>query len=421
MTHPVRVSMLLMVSETVLLFSCYSLAAYWTTALNMDLYLIYDSGLLQIGSVVAVIQMGLYFQLLYDDPIPRSKVVLIQQLSLVLGVAFLLQSLFSFIDVMVQLPKWAMVLGSLLVVVVLPLWRMIYAALMSQAIPVRKLLFLGASPMSSEIAANLAAHPNLRITALGYLDQELRSSSSLAHLGRLEDLDEVVRVNKPDYIVSALNTPHSPLSARSLLNLQLAGVQLEDEAELHQTLTRRLSATETNPDQIIFSSALPTTRPMVLFQLLIRFLGGGVSAVITSPLFLLISVLLSFSGPVFARSQRVGLNGRIFTLYRFRLHPATRLGRLLRRFECLPMLFNFIRGDLALVGPRPHIPEFAAVLSQQLPLYKQRQCVKPGLTGWAQVNGQSPVDAIRSLEYDLYYEKHMSVALDTYILIHSVI
>jgi lipopolysaccharide/colanic/teichoic acid biosynthesis glycosyltransferase len=89
----------------------------------------------------------------------------------------------------------------------------------------------------------------------------------------------------------------------------------------------------------------------------------------------------------------------------------------------LPQFFNVLRGDMALVGPRPERPEFVEVLAQQIPYYRQRHCVKPGITGWAQINhkyGDTVEDAIRKLEYDLYYIKNLSPALDAYIIFHTL-
>jgi lipopolysaccharide/colanic/teichoic acid biosynthesis glycosyltransferase len=103
----------------------------------------------------------------------------------------------------------------------------------------------------------------------------------------------------------------------------------------------------------------------------------------------------------------------------------TPLGRLLRklRLDELPQFFNVLRGQMSIVGPRPERPEFVQVLSEQIPYYRQRHCVKPGITGWAQVShkyGDTIEDAITKLEYDLYYIKHLSPALDAYIIFHTL-
>jgi lipopolysaccharide/colanic/teichoic acid biosynthesis glycosyltransferase len=103
----------------------------------------------------------------------------------------------------------------------------------------------------------------------------------------------------------------------------------------------------------------------------------------------------------------------------------TRLGRWLRRLRLdeLPQFLNVLRGEMAIVGPRPERPEFVKTLEEQIPFYRQRHCVKPGITGWAQINhkyGNTLEDTIKKLEYDLYYIKNLSPALDAYIVFHTL-
>ncbi len=103
----------------------------------------------------------------------------------------------------------------------------------------------------------------------------------------------------------------------------------------------------------------------------------------------------------------------------------TPIGKWLRklRFDELPQLINVIRGDMSMVGPRPERPEFTHTLEQQIPFYRQRTCVKPGVTGWAQISykyGDTIEDTIAKLEYDLYYIKHLSLQLDLYIIFSTI-
>jgi exopolysaccharide biosynthesis polyprenyl glycosylphosphotransferase len=172
---------------------------------------------------------------------------------------------------------------------------------------------------------------------------------------------------------------------------------------------------------------------------------GVIGLIAFSPLMLLtaIAVRLTSKGPVFYRQRRVGVNGHTFTLYKFRSMYAdaeartgavwaskddpriTPLGKWLRRLRLdeLPQFWNVVKGDMVIVGPRPERPEFVDVLAQQIPYYRQRLAVKPGITGWAQINhkyGDTQLDAMIKLEYDLYYIKHVAPALDFYIIFHTV-
>ena len=103
----------------------------------------------------------------------------------------------------------------------------------------------------------------------------------------------------------------------------------------------------------------------------------------------------------------------------------TSVGRLIRkiRFDELPQLFNVLRGEMSIVGPRPERPEFVKTFDEKIPYYRQRHAVRPGITGWAQINykyGDTLEDVIAKLEYDLYYIKNMCWSLDTYIIFHTV-
>jgi lipopolysaccharide/colanic/teichoic acid biosynthesis glycosyltransferase len=126
------------------------------------------------------------------------------------------------------------------------------------------------------------------------------------------------------------------------------------------------------------------------------------------------------------RSMRTDAEAKTGAVWATRNDPrVTPLGKWLRklRLDELPQLFNVLKGDMSMVGPRPERPEFTRLLEEKIPFYRQRTCVKPGLTGWAQINhkyGDTIEDTIAKLEYDLYYIKNLSFALDMYIIFSTV-
>ena len=416
----------LLLCETALLGGCYLLAAYWTMPVDLELYLLYDGGLFQIALVVGVIQLGLYFQLLYEILLPRSRLLLVQQICKVLGFAFLVQALSGYANWMLQLPKWTMIYGSLLALLALPLWRLVYSVLVSRAVPVRRLLFLGGSAVVRDITSHLNRHPDQGLAVMGYLDAGAELPF-VPRLGRVEDLDQVVRNHGPDCIVTGLRGNKERLPTRLLLNLQSSGVQIEEAAALYQTITGRISVRDLQPAQLIFSSAF---YPGTADGGSRRFYSLAVGTIVTIaalPLFAVAALLIKASsrGPILSRQKRVGLGGVHFDRYSFRATQTEGwAGRWLRRLRMdgLPQLFNVVRGEMSIVGPQPERPEFAAILEAQIPFYRQRHCVRPGITGWAQVNDKGNTEApdtITTLEYDLYYIKNMSLALDAYVLLHS--
>jgi lipopolysaccharide/colanic/teichoic acid biosynthesis glycosyltransferase len=155
-----------------------------------------------------------------------------------------------------------------------------------------------------------------------------------------------------------------------------------------------------------------------------------------------LAIWLEDAGPVFYRQTRVGRGGRPFTLVKFRTmvqhaeqdgpqwaqeadERITRVGRVLRRLHLdeLPQAVSLLRGEMAFIGPRPERPEFVAELEAVIPFYRARHAVRPGITGWAQVNyryGSSVEDALVKLQYDLYYNKHCSLFLDALILVRTL-
>jgi exopolysaccharide biosynthesis polyprenyl glycosylphosphotransferase len=171
-----------------------------------------------------------------------------------------------------------------------------------------------------------------------------------------------------------------------------------------------------------------------------------VGLIVLSPVMLLVAaaIRLSSPGPVLYHQQRVGRGNRLFTIHKFRsMRPdaergvgavwavpgadprVTWIGRVLRRtrLDELPQIWNILRGEMSLVGPRPERPEFVGQLTEQIPFYGLRHTVKPGLTGWAQVRytyGSTVEDAMEKLQYDLFYVKNLSLAFDVLIILDTL-
>jgi exopolysaccharide biosynthesis polyprenyl glycosylphosphotransferase len=159
--------------------------------------------------------------------------------------------------------------------------------------------------------------------------------------------------------------------------------------------------------------------------------------------FVALAIKASSRGPILYRQNRTGLDGAVFPCYKLRTMRAdaeanagptwacdndpriTRVGRFLRktRIDEIPQLWNVLRGDMSIVGPRPERPEFVSMLSREIPYYHLRHSVRPGITGWAQVcyrYGSSVEDAREKLRYDLYYIKNMSAGLDLLIILITI-
>ena len=413
----------LVVSEGVLIFSCYVLAAYWFLGIAVDVFLLDGGGLWQIALVAAMIMAGLYFNDLYENYRVRSRILLMQQFCLVLGSAFLLQALLNLGSWnVVLLPKWMMLYGSAMILVVLPLWRIFYTNALRKALGSRRLLFLGSSPVARQVVLRMLEQPELGLAPIGYLDSDRSAPGDLSgtpRLGTIADLDEVVATEHPDGIVVSSRARAHDLSAERLLDLSSFGIRVEDAAMAYEAIFRRVSTRDLQPAQLIFSTELSPRRTAVAFQSVYSVVLGLIAAIVALPVMAVVALLvrLSSPGPVLLREKRVGWRGDGFTSVKFRSAP----DHWIRRFglDELPQLFSVVRGRMSIVGPRAERPEFVALLEDNIPYYRQRHCLKPGITGWAQINQQYG-DTLEELEYDLYYVKNLGWSLDIYIMLHAL-
>jgi len=437
----------LLISEIALVYTCYLLAAYWKLQFSADIFLWNDRGLWRIAIVCLLIVVGLHFHDLYDSYRIRSRIVLIQQFCFVLGLAFLLQALLSYGRWDIILPKWHMVYGSALVLVVVPAWRIIFSSTVTRALGSRKLLFVGSSDAVQEIGVQLAERPELGLVALGYVDDSATPKvlQRIKRLGSIEELSQILASEHPDRIIVGASDRRGSVPLEQLLALRLTGMPIEEASTTYEAVFRRVSTRDLQPSQLIFSPDIGPQESKIILQTVYSWLIGAIGLVVASPVMLVVGILVKLTspGPVFFRQTRVGLNGKLFTLYKFRSMRqdaeaetgavwaskndprVTPLGRWLRklRLDELPQLFNVVRGEMSIVGPRPERPEFVEELQQKIPYYRQRLSVKPGITGWAQVShkyGDTFADAVVKLEYDLYYIKHLSTALDLFVMFHTL-
>jgi sugar transferase (PEP-CTERM system associated) len=443
----------LVVSEFLLCLICYTLSTILVNGVidpNFSPLIFFsnEGGWFRIAAVILCIMIALYFQNLYADFRVRSLTLLTQQLCVAIGAAFLIQSLLTYLKHPEWgIPKWAMIFGSIMILIALPAWRLFYSGVVIKAIGGQKVLFLGTSDVSQEIATHFAEHPEVGMRILGYVDNvsEPGSLPGGALLGAIADLPELAHSLKPDLIVVGLTERRQELPVNDMLHMRFSGIRFEEapvtfEAAFGRVLTRQL-----RPSRLIFSAELGPRRRSLFWHSVYSLPLAAIGLVVLSPVMLIVAILvrLTSAGPVFHRQTRVGLNDVNFTLYKFRsmrqdaealTGPVwaskddpriTPLGKWLRklRLDELPQLLNVLRGEMSLVGPRPERPEFVKKLIEQIPYYSYRHCVKPGITGWAQINhkyGDTLEDAIIKLEYDLYYIKNLAISLDTFIIFHTL-
>ena len=433
----------LLLSEIILVLACYVGALY---VLNPDpvFYLFAEGNYWKLLVVTAWIILTLYFQDLYTDLRITSRILLVQQICLAVGCALLFMAFLGYIQPELILGRWLIVLGSLGVIVLLPLWRIFFWRYIIGTLKSERVLLLGNASILAEVIECVQQKPEFGYTLLGYLHEGEPSDFPVPCLGCISDLREVCKEHKPTRIVVGMAERRNRLPVHDLLEIRFSGIEIEDAADTYEVALRRVCSRKIQPSQLIFSSGLGPQPHALAIQNFYSLIIGMVGLILALPIMLVtaFAVKLTSKGPIFYRQRRVGMNGHVFTLTKFRSMYAnaeagtgavwaskddpriTPLGKWLRklRLDELPQLWNVVRGDMSIVGPRPERPEFVEVLAQQIPYYRQRLAVKPGITGWAQINhkyGDTALDAMIKLEYDLYYIKHVAPALDFYIIFHT--
>jgi sugar transferase (PEP-CTERM system associated) len=440
----------LLISEVILLYFCFVIVVAAVTEVDPEFVLLFDGGLSRISVAVASIMVALYFQDLYNELRIRSRIYLWQQFSMAVGVAFLVQGMSTYVNPTLTLSRWVMIYSSGIILVVLPAWRIMYCRLVLTSLNAPGVLLLGTSPVLAEISKRLQERIEMGFHVIGYLDDGASGTESPAmgivpRLGTLDDLCDVVEARKPERIVVGMSERRTRLPVYDLLDLRLSGIHVEEASALYESCFGRVSTRDLRPSQLVFSSELGPSRTSVAFQEIYSFVVALVGGVLTLPIMLLAALLVRVTskGPVLYKQTRVGMNGKLISVLKFRSMMVnaeaasgavwaskndpriTAVGAYLRKFRIdeLPQFWNVLRGDMSFVGPRPERPEFVQALSEKIPFYRQRHCVKPGLTGWAQINhkyGDTIEDTITKLEYDLYYIKHISFSLNTYIILNTV-
>ena len=424
-------SLALLISEALLLVSSFIVAAYVILAYDPYVFLLVDGGIWRVLIAAITVLIGMHLNDLYTNVYVKSRLLLLQQLSLTMGLAFLTMGVLSYADPGLRMPIRLMLLGSAFAVVGVFVWRLLFANYLLQMVGAQRILFVGCNSSVEAIARHMTEHTEMGMSVLGYLDDTAPPGTPRTGgevLGGIGALQDVASRLSPDHIVVSLSARLNFMPVTGLLDLGFSGVQIEEAGSSYESVFMRVSALELRPAQIVSFGHVVPQRGIVqsALNLALALIGAG----ILLPVMLLVAVgvKLTSSGPALHGETRLGLDGALFTLYKFRSTAdgvTTRFGAFLRRFRLdeLPQLFNVLRGDMAIVGPRPERPAFVAALAEKIPFYRQRYCVKPGITGWAQVNQKfhDPFpDAIAQLEYDLYYVKNLSLSLDAYIIFHTL-
>ena len=332
-------------------------------------------------------------------------------------------------------------------IALLILVRAIFGGMLGGEAFKRRVLVLGAGARAARLRL-LAERPGSGFTIVGHVamnDGPIRVAEAI-NRNEIASLGEhVVQLNASE-VVLALDERRNALPLADLVRIKTTGVHVNEISTFLERETGRVDLDSVNPSWLIFSDGFSSGRRLSgVAKRLFDICASLLLLVLAAPLIAVTALIvkLESKGPAFFRQSRVGRYGEPFDIVKLRSMRVdaevagqavwaqkddprvTRVGRFIRkvRIDELPQVWMVLTGAMSFVGPRPERPQFVTDLEAQLPFYAERHMVKPGITGWAQINypyGASLEDARHKLEYDLYYAKNYTPFLDTLILLQTV-
>ena len=390
---------------------------------------------------VAMISVGVY-----GSEALRSMRYACARLLVAISLAIIALSLIDFLIPGATFWRSTLLFAMAISSVLLVLDRLLIGSFIGTAAFRRRVMVLGAG-LRAERLRKLAERPQSGFAIVSYIamaDGERVVEEAIARPA-IHDLGRFVENLGVSEVVLALEERRNALPLKDLLRIKTHGVHVNDFSSFMERETGRVDLDSLNPSWLIFSDGFSSGR-MVSSALkrIFDILASGALLVLTLPLIVLFALLVKLDGggPAFFRQTRIGLYGQPFQLIKLRSMRVdaekdgakwadaddpriTRLGRFMRkvRIDELPQVWTVLKGQMSFVGPRPEVPQFVADLEDRLPYYAERHMVKPGITGWAQINypyGASIEDSRHKLEYDLYYAKNYTPFLDLLILLQTL-
>lgn len=452
-----RRTLFLGISEACLIALSFVAAAALRLGTNDATLMLHEKqGLLRILVLSCVFLVSMYYFDLYDSSILSNQREVLSRLIQALGTVCILVAVVYYLDPRLELGRGITLIGILIVAIILALWRGLFSALNQRPRFAERTMIFGDGPSASRLLRELDSRPELGLSVIGRivvgsngsyeLNWDHRSSNGTSDSTiTAEELPTSVGRQRVNRVIVALDDRRGRLPVELLLSIKSRGVRIEDGTEFYEQVTGKIPIESLRLGTLLFSSGFRLSRFLVIYKRTASIASSIVGLVLCMPFvpFVALAIKLSSPGPLLYHQKRVGKDDVIFYCHKFRTMRAdaeadtgatwaadedpriTRVGRFLRRtrLDEIPQLWNVLKGDMSLVGPRPERPEFIEWLKKEIPFYSLRHTVRPGITGWAQIRykyGSSIEDAKEKLRYDLFYIKNMSPGLDALIFFDTV-
>ncbi len=441
--HFSRRTLLLALSESFIIVFTLLIAIFSWFGRDGDIIILYDHGVYKILLALLVCMLSMHYYDLYESIVlssPREGMVRLVQ---VLGTVCVLLTFIYYAYPALQLARGAFLIWICLAGILLAAWRYVFYVLNRSGRLQHRTLLLGAGALTEALPREIALRPELGIHILGCVDQAVHSNGNgLRRLGTLEQLSSIVRREQVSRVIVLEREP-GKVAVQELVNA--SDVLVQDGVAVYETITGKVHLPSLRSSWSLAADGFRVSKSLLLYKRVASILFACVGLVLLCPLMALIAVAIRLDsrGPIIFRQRRIGKDGQPFTIFKFRsmahnsdadgmAKPAqrrdvriTRVGRLIRiaHLDELPQLWNILRGEMYFVGPRPFACNMEEELSASIPFYNQRWAVKPGATGWAQIQRgycNSLDDNADKLSFDLFYIKNLSVGLDLLILFQTL-
>lgn len=429
------------VSEACLVAFAFLVATFACLGLSDGTIVLTDEqGFLKIVIVSAAVVVCMYYFDLYDSSVLANAGQVLTRVIQTLGTTSFLLALALFVYPWFQLELHIFLIGFVLVGLLLLSWRVLFLRLSAISQLAERVLIVGDSELSDSLVSELSSRTELGLRVIGHVRNLQNASETTNPLCSYESpgILQLIKSYRPDRIVVTMGDRRGKLPLEALLQLKSRGLKIQDGAELYESVTGKIPVSSLRLGWLLFSPGFRVSVALRIYKRILSVFFSSIGLVLSLPLMILIGFAIRWSseGPIIFQQARIGQDGKVFTLYKFRTmvtgadeqRPAeandsrfTRIGKLLRRtrIDELPQLWNILRGDMNFIGPRPFVPNQEYDCLRRIPHYRQRWVVRPGATGWAQVNRGycvSVEDNLEKLGYDLFYIKNISIGLDLLIL-----
>jgi sugar transferase (PEP-CTERM system associated) len=442
--YPVR-NLVFLLAEGIFIFSSLVFVSWLVKGSNIFLIDLFDC-IKQSTVVAAVFVVSLYFFNLYDlsnlPTLSESFTRIVQAF----GFGCIVLAIIYYVVPDLLVATNTFWVAFFLICANVVFLRTAYFYVLRKKLFAQNIVIIGTGKLAAEIVGEIHRCSDIGYKVMAFVGGEPPSFNPMGapFYRSIEGLRGFSLDNKIDRIIVASDDRRGNIPVHSLIQCKLSGIAVDLGVTFFEKITGKVLVERVDPSWIFFSDGFGFSRWR-------RVLKGVMDVCIAVPFFVVSLPIMVISaaiiklespGPALFSQERVGQRGRIFKLVKLRSMRqdaekdgpvwalendtrVTRFGSFMRktRIDELPQLWNVIKGDMSLVGPRPERPVFVEELEKIIPYYNIRHAAKPGVTGWAQVcyhYGASTEDALRKLEYDLYYLKNLSIPLDLFIVFKTI-